>query len=111
MFTIPVQIVNDDLYDPTIEFALRLSAPDKCETGLYLYRCRVKIIENDLFPTNKYKDHQNAPGLGLMVEYVKFNFNNATVKKASKRAVIIDTLENLYYIWTLYLVKLLLDTA
>ena len=64
-----------------------------------------------MFPTNKYKDHQNAPGLGLMVEYVKFNFNNATVKKASKRAVIIDMLENLYYIWTLFLVKLLLDTA
>ena len=50
--TVTVKILDNDLYEPTFEFTMTLSNPGNCELGLYLYRCRVKIIDNDIFPSN-----------------------------------------------------------
>merc|ERR1719379_1260653 len=111
MVTVPVTIINDEIYEPT-EFSMSLSAPEKCETGLYLHKCRVKIIEDDTFPSNKYKaeissDPRSAPGLGLMLEYAKFNFNSNVVMKASMKVVLSDVVDNVFFIWSLFLGKYL----
>ena len=47
------------------------------DLGLYLYRCRVKIIDNDAFPSNKYRDEimagrsMDLPPWSLMKEYLE----------------------------------------
>ena len=46
--TVKVPILNDDRYDPTLEFSMTLSEPASCELGLYLYKCRIKIIDDDV---------------------------------------------------------------
>ena len=51
---IPVKIIDDHRFESTVEFRMKLSAPEKCELGLYLHQCRVKIIDDDIFPSNKY---------------------------------------------------------
>ena len=116
IFTVPVKLINDDVYDPSIEFVMTLSDPEGCETGLYLYRCRVKIIENDVFPTNKYKaeilsDPHKVPGLSLMMEYVKYNLSHPTVRVASMKMFLCDLAENAFYIWSLFLMKYMVEQA
>jgi hypothetical protein len=102
-----------------------LSSPEGCETGLYLHRCRIKIIDNDVFPSNKYakeiledvasagegaREH-STPALGLMWEYIKFNLSNKIVRTASKKVFFSDVLDNVYYIWSLWLMKQLVAQA
>jgi ABC-type multidrug transport system fused ATPase/permease subunit len=116
IFTVPVKLINDDVYDPSIEFVMTLSDPEGCETGLYLYRCRVKIIENDVFPTNKYKaeilsDPHKVPGLLLMLEYVKYNLGHPTVRVASMKMFFCDLAENAFYIWSLFLMRYMVEQA
>ena len=51
---------------------VRIKGPDNCELGKYLHTCRVKIIDDDKFPSNKYGEqieegHQVVPMFGLAV--------------------------------------------
>ena len=46
-----------------------------------------------------------------MWEYIKFNFSNKTVRTASKKVFFSDVLDNVYYIWSLWLMKQLVAQA
>ena len=114
MVTVPVKIIDNKAFDPTIEFSMSLSAPEDCEIGMYLDKCRVKIIDDDIFPSNKYaaelvSNPRDIHGLGLMWEYVKFNFRDKVVKAASIKWFLADMCDNIYYIWSLVLMRYLVD--
>ena len=53
----------------------------------------------------------STPAPGLMWEYIKFNFSNKTVRTASKKVFFSDVLDNVYYIWSLWLMKQLVAQA
>ena len=51
-----VPIIADDAFDTTLEFVMRLKDTEGADLGKYLHRCRVKIVDDDAFPTNKYQE-------------------------------------------------------
>jgi len=117
---IRVDIINTDEWNTTLEFKIRLTNPQNCVLGRYLYVSRVKVIDNDCFPTNRFEDEIAKYGAGclvengvsdleLMVEYLKLNYSFQGVSEKTWAAVIIDQLQNLYYFLTIYLVKYIAD--
>ena len=113
---ISVIIIDDKRFESTTEFNLSLSDPENCELGQSLQHCRVAIIDDDIFPSNKYardllSNPRNIYGLGLLWEYVKFNFRDKIVRTASIKWFISDIGDNVYYIWCLFLMRYLVDTG
>jgi len=54
--TIDIPIIPDGDWSPTSEFQINLTQEQNCHLGLYLYQCRVKILNADKFPTDAYAD-------------------------------------------------------
>ena len=50
-------------------------------------------------------------GIWLLWEYIKFNFRDDVVRRASTKWFISDLCDNVYYIWSLVLMKYLVDQA
>lgn len=116
--SIRVPILDDDHWDATLEFMVVLSEPVGCQLGRKLFRTRVKIIDNDCFPSNRFgeriqkaateKTSQHAD-FGLMLEYFIMNLRNPIVKLATKKLIFYGQIGNLYFIFTLILTKQLID--
>merc|ERR1719410_2593732 len=58
--TFEVELMHDDRFDSTLQFGLALSNPDNCQLGLYLKKATVKILDDDSFPSNVYKERLRA---------------------------------------------------
>jgi energy-coupling factor transporter ATP-binding protein EcfA2 len=112
-----ILLLNDDAWDATLEFAVLLSNCRGAQLGKYLSHCRVKIIDDDVFPTNRYdellRNGQEAaiPGFGLMWQYIKMNMKNAAIRNDSVKQVVIDQSKGLYFILCLYLMMYLVDVV
>merc|ERR1712216_177845 len=80
--TIEVRIISSRMWSTTLEFEMYLERPINCELDLYLHKSRVKVIDNDLFPSDKYarniqkgeEDIEAINGVMLFLEYCKLNF-------------------------------------
>jgi ABC-type multidrug transport system fused ATPase/permease subunit len=108
--TIDVEVLGNDFFESTVEFGLRLYAPsENVDLGSSLWRCRVKIIDDDSFPTNKFakqveggkpEDVIQINPWFLMIEFCKFfyAFNPDTWK-----VIVLDGLDNVYYVMVLYI--------
>lgn len=119
--TIEVPIIEDDRWEPMLEFKIRLSNPVNCRLGRYLFVARCKVIDNDYFPTNRLgkqlesTDEEdvhlegNASDLELMLEYFKLNYEFAGVGWRTRAALAIDQLQNIYFLLTTYLVTYITD--
>jgi len=74
-------------------------------------RARVKIIDNDVFPTNRIKyalqeDKIDESGsLDVFLEYCKMNLVSAKVAEKSVQCLLIDQAPNLYFLLTTYLLQ------
>lgn len=55
MKSIKVQIMNDSLFETTLEFRCHLSEAVNCTLGKYLCTSRVLIMDDDVFPSNDFK--------------------------------------------------------
>lgn len=114
---IRIPICSNNSFDATLEFEVVLSNPVNANLGRYLYRCRVKVDDDDSFPTNKYRAilrNQNAhqiPRAKLLLEYFKMNFSDHIVRKGTLQSFSVDVLHNVYFIWRLNLLRFLIDTA
>eukprot|EP00746_Dinoflagellata_sp_MGD_P010639 gnl/MRDRNA2_/MRDRNA2_122023_c0_seq1.p1 gnl/MRDRNA2_/MRDRNA2_122023_c0~~gnl/MRDRNA2_/MRDRNA2_122023_c0_seq1.p1 ORF type:complete len:845 (+),score=125.16 gnl/MRDRNA2_/MRDRNA2_122023_c0_seq1:82-2616(+) len=123
MQQIAIPIIEDDQWDATLEFEVQLSEPKNANLGKYLFQCRVKVIDADCFPTNRF-DTQLRPadlnhdvrlksiqstGFQLLIEYFKMNYGNKIVQKGSKKIAFYCQFSNFYMIWKLLLTKALID--
>lgn len=110
-----LQIMQDEIWDATLEFKIILSDAKGAQLGRYLYTARVRIIDDDAFPTNKYKqfvvkdDLDSIPKAKLMIEYFKMNFTNPTVRRGGLQMIIADFVQNLYSVFRLWLGLYLVD--
>jgi len=122
-----VKVMEDGRWSPTMEFRVRLSDPKNCELGLYLHVCRVKIIDNDFFPSIKYRQQiigdsansnreeleeglQHISGLGLLWEFFKLNFHSPGMAWRTVLVLVFDQLQNIYLLYTLWSGIYLVDT-
>jgi hypothetical protein len=108
-----VKVLQNDSWDTTTEFSVILHQDALLRgavLGRYAWTARVKIIDDDTFPTNKYhdkivqQDWASLPRLGLLFEYFKMNINRPGIRSATIKIMLVDQVRNL-----LNLVNLLLN--
>eukprot|EP00419_Tripos_fusus_P032504 CAMPEP_0172786926 /NCGR_PEP_ID=MMETSP1074-20121228/206196_1 /TAXON_ID=2916 /ORGANISM="Ceratium fusus, Strain PA161109" /LENGTH=568 /DNA_ID=CAMNT_0013623945 /DNA_START=23 /DNA_END=1725 /DNA_ORIENTATION=+ len=114
-----IPLISSDDWNTTLEFKLKLSDPKGCAVGGYLFLSRVKVIDNDLFPSNRFDEEFQKlgpeqfaailPDFDLTAEYLKFNYNLPGIKEKTWVALTIDQLQNLYYLLTINLLKYVAD--
>eukprot|EP00929_Paragymnodinium_shiwhaense_P104597 TRINITY_DN6916_c0_g1_i2.p1 TRINITY_DN6916_c0_g1~~TRINITY_DN6916_c0_g1_i2.p1 ORF type:complete len:907 (-),score=214.76 TRINITY_DN6916_c0_g1_i2:75-2795(-) len=125
--TIAVPILNNDSWDATLEFSMRLSNARGAQLGRYLNECRVTVIDDDLFPTQKHEEdfrilsnedcaegieppeHINA--LSLFVEYLKLMLRDKHIRQQIYCHIAIDFVKGFYYFLTIYLQVYLVDVV
>lgn len=118
---VEVPLCQNDEWDTTVEFAAELHEGEEgvrnAVLGRYLWASRVKIIDNDCFPSNKYSEYilseriSEAPKIGLFLEYVKFNWSNPLVRARTRRVMIIHQLHNFFGFGQLFINVYLVDYA
>lgn len=115
--SIPLVVVQDTYFSGTTEFKVVLSLPDGCHLGSYMHTCRVKLIDDDPFPSQKYRDHllngkaglQSVNGPGLFVEYFRLNMRNPGVAWYTLGVLIGDQMSNMYLYYTIWVSMYLVD--
>lgn len=114
---IRIPLLQDEAWEATHEFQLVLSEPQGMILPKYLRECRVKVIDDDTFPTNKYMDllqNQKCFEIShfpLMIEYFKMNLRDNVVKKGSLKVIICDQLHNLYFLLNIWLSMYMVDVV
>jgi len=99
---VQVAIIQKEDWCPTLEFKVRLSEPDNCYLGLYLQACNVKVIDDDVFPSDKYIDDicsdmegvRNVNSYGLFWEFVKMNYQQEGIHWKTLVTLVFDQLKN-----------------
>jgi ABC-type multidrug transport system fused ATPase/permease subunit len=121
--SVSIDIINDSRWSTTLEFKLTLTDPINCELGKYLHSCRVKVIDNDLFPSSVHRDKikegivgiEQIPIPSLFWEYFKLNASADGIGKRMLAIVLLSQLENIYVFFNLYMqvyfVDVLFNTA
>lgn len=97
-----------------MEFKLKLADPMNCSLGVYLYQCRVKVIDNTSFPTDMYKELvtqrteddeddatiidkiESVGGFALFMEYWKMNYCVDGIAWRTQLQLFFDQLPNIY---------------
>jgi len=121
--TIDIPIVQGDRWDTTVEFEVHLLRDEqlmRADLGAYNWRTRVKIIDDDHFPSNKYGPEilegikldmldEMVPHAGLFWEFILMNFWNPDITTNSVKLIILGQLHNLYLLLKLFLNVYLID--
>jgi ABC-type multidrug transport system fused ATPase/permease subunit len=116
---ITVPIMNDDRWDPTLDFVVELEEPQACQLGNYLHKCSVKIIDDDVFPSNQFAELARKgrasveliPSVSLIKSFIWFCYGMPGIKWDFWQTVAIMQLHNLYLYLTLYLNIYLVDVV
>lgn len=113
---IRVPIFQNERWDPTLEFKVRLlNEATNADVQHHLHTCQVKVIDNDCFPTDKYRNEirmgsvKTVHASALLWEYFKFNFQNPKVRDRTLKILLIDTLHILYKFALLFVRVYLVD--
>jgi len=122
LVSIEVKLVKERGWAATLEFQLALEHPVGCELGKYLHDCRVKIINNEAFPSNKYRDNifdaegqANEDGIkeindfGLFIEFCKLMYKNEGINWRTVLTVIMDQMSNAYRLLMLWVSIYMVD--
>eukprot|EP00747_Dinoflagellata_sp_TGD_P179728 gnl/TRDRNA2_/TRDRNA2_31018_c0_seq1.p1 gnl/TRDRNA2_/TRDRNA2_31018_c0~~gnl/TRDRNA2_/TRDRNA2_31018_c0_seq1.p1 ORF type:complete len:979 (+),score=129.12 gnl/TRDRNA2_/TRDRNA2_31018_c0_seq1:84-3020(+) len=114
---ISIELLPDDHWHTTLEFAVEL-LPEGLQgavRGHYLWCTRVKVLDDDSFPTNRYaKEILNGqldavPRPELFLEYCKMNFHVAGVTSGTLKMVLLDQVHNLNFCLQLLIQVYLVD--
>lgn len=112
----PIELIDDDDWDTTLEFWVELlpQGLDNGVLGHYLKRARIRIIDNDFFPSNVYRkqieeDRIAHVKIGLFIEYFKLNWSNAKIKWRTKMVMLLDQAHNTYSLIHLFINVYLVD--
>eukprot|EP00929_Paragymnodinium_shiwhaense_P080068 TRINITY_DN41736_c0_g5_i1.p1 TRINITY_DN41736_c0_g5~~TRINITY_DN41736_c0_g5_i1.p1 ORF type:complete len:839 (-),score=137.69 TRINITY_DN41736_c0_g5_i1:136-2544(-) len=114
--TVHVSIIPDDHFDTMVEFSLTLDHPKGCVLGDYLAKTRVKIVDDDCFPSNKFREQldkdptcvswRDNQDWSMFSEYFKFNYRQ---NWGSKKKLMADQLDNFIFVVWLYVNKQLVN--
>lgn len=112
-----IDLLNNDDWDPTLDFyiVLKEDGVENIELHRYHMYCRVKVIDDDAFPSNRFATQllddkvEDIPSGKLMLEYFKMNFKNKAVHKGSVKWLAVDALENVIYLFCLVMRVLMIN--
>eukprot|EP00931_Biecheleriopsis_adriatica_P079034 TRINITY_DN5244_c0_g2_i1.p1 TRINITY_DN5244_c0_g2~~TRINITY_DN5244_c0_g2_i1.p1 ORF type:complete len:898 (-),score=150.80 TRINITY_DN5244_c0_g2_i1:69-2762(-) len=124
---IHLELLEDDCWQATQEFVVRLSDPHGMELSEGSAETRVKIIDDDVFPSNRFADALLRPGLPgqlpniigseegqvgewqVMVAYFALNFRHRVVRRGSLKCFFADQLKNCFFVAEVFLQMFLVD--
>lgn len=112
---ITLPVMDDEIFDTTLEFQVKLKNPQGADLGQYLDSCFVTVIDDDAFPTNKYREDlqgQNCdeiPAVSLMTEYFRMNYSEPIVRQGTLKSLMVDQLHNLAFVINVALGKYIVD--
>eukprot|EP00747_Dinoflagellata_sp_TGD_P079382 gnl/TRDRNA2_/TRDRNA2_160484_c1_seq1.p1 gnl/TRDRNA2_/TRDRNA2_160484_c1~~gnl/TRDRNA2_/TRDRNA2_160484_c1_seq1.p1 ORF type:complete len:921 (+),score=142.22 gnl/TRDRNA2_/TRDRNA2_160484_c1_seq1:258-2765(+) len=114
---IEVALIDDDTWDTTLEFMVDLEEEGTAGAtlGRYLRHSRVKLIDDDAFPTNRYRkqvlagDLAKVNSFALLIEYFRMNIRRPGIMRGTLKMMAVDQLHNLYLTMQLYLNVYLVD--
>lgn len=118
MKEVRVGLVSDGgAFSAAVEFVVELLEDGLVNgvLGRYLWHARVKLIDNDTFPTSRYKteienrEYDDINHLVILLDYFRMNFANPDVKYGSIKRLLADQLHILYFITHLFLQVYLVD--
>jgi len=112
-----IKIVNDDSFDSTLEFEIFLEEPENCVINNEMSHTRVKILDDDLFPSNRFKeaiqkgeDALNKVGFPLLWSFMKFTFFHIPdIGWKSILSVFLAQFGNIYYYLTIKIRAAIID--
>lgn len=104
-----VGITQDETWSPTLEFKVVLFSPEGCVIPQDGGVSRAKIIDDDFFPSNKYRKSLEKGGAGvedinqwaLFQEYVKLNFGHELIGWRTVVTILLDQMNNVYLFFLL----------
>lgn len=116
--SVKIPIIVDDKWGPSRDFSIRLQKPENCHLGLYLWRSRVKIIEESRFPSDSFPDEidkgekaiQEINDWGLFREYCALNYSHAGVKWQTWLTLLFDQFHALVLLGSLWVGVYIVDT-
>ncbi|CAE7437512.1 pgp-1 [Symbiodinium natans] len=113
--TVEINLIENDSFEATLEFGVRLLRPRGAVLGHYLHTCRVTVADDDTFPTNRNADKLRQ-GRGaeiqpivLWTEYLRMSLKDRKVRTAAIYNLLTDQVRNLAYLWQVMLTKYLID--
>ncbi|OLP98114.1 DNA polymerase alpha catalytic subunit [Symbiodinium microadriaticum] len=112
---IDIKLVENDAFEATLEFGVRLLRPRNAVLGHYLHTCRVTVADDDTFPTNRNADKLREDSAAeiqpvvLWSEYLKMSLKDRKVRVAATYNLLTDQVRNLAYLWQVMLTKYLID--
>lgn len=114
--SISVPIIQDHRWQATLEFKVFLDAPEGCSIGAYLNMCRIKVIDNDAFPSSRYPEvlqgkaaiAERGPLL-VFWEYCKLNFAVQGTGWRTVLSLAVDQLRNAYLFYKLWAMAYMLN--
>ncbi|CAJ1328439.1 unnamed protein product [Effrenium voratum] len=104
---IEIPILESPTWSATLEFKVVLDEPMGCQLGKYLKVCRVKVIDQDTFPTSKYSEEIKADSIediseaSLFIEYMKLMTKVPGNSWRLAVTLLFDQLKNAYVWFTL----------
>jgi len=111
-----IQLIDDGYWSTTLEFKVGLCEPEECELGLYLHTCRVKVLNDELFPSTKFKQVamgeeavSTVPSLQLWLEYLKLIFHIEGIAWRTALTVLMSQLPNIYLVFQLQINVYMVD--
>lgn len=115
--SVKVSSIPDNFFSPALEFKMVLTDPEGCHLGHYLHTCRVKLIDDDPFPSQRYKEHldrgkaglKTINGPGLFAEFFKLMLRDYRVLRKLMAILCFDQLYNLYLYFTIWVQMYLVD--
>jgi len=112
---IHVGILDDEEFDTTLEFQVCLVNSTGAQLGEYLRQCQIVIMDNDSFPTNKYRTLLRAglaseiPYWPLLSEYFYMHLQESGFRRACVITLLSDQVANVRFVMAVLLTNYLVD--
>lgn len=66
--SVAIPIRDDGVWSSCKEFRVKLESPENCLLGLYLHHCRVKILNAEMFPSDRFKEELDAKNKSVTIK-------------------------------------------
>lgn len=112
---VEIPLLNDDEWHTTTEFRVALQGLQMASLGRFLWQCRVKVIDDDTFPTSRFREklkmHKEdlVPPMQLLWEFCRMQLQDPVVLTNSIVFVISGLITNILFCLKMLSTMYLLD--
>lgn len=112
---IEIILIGSDAFENDLEFEVQVFNPIGCVVGEYLQVCRVLIVDDDTYPSNKYEQQVRSHRIWsirswpLFFDFISTSMQRPAIKRACLKNMLTDQLMNMNYLLNVYLMNFLID--